>query len=87
MAEELEKKESFNVLNHELVPHHEVLSEDEVRTVLETFGVSEDNLPKILSTDPAALACAARAGQVVRIVRHSRTAGQAVAYRYVVEYA
>lgn len=84
---EEEIKESFNVLNHELVPHHEVLDEEEARKVLETYGVSEDNLPKILVTDPAAQACAARPGQIIRVIRESLTAGRAVAYRFVVEYA
>jgi DNA-directed RNA polymerase subunit H len=87
MSEQEEIKESFNVLNHELVPVHEVLSPEEAKQVLERYGVSEDNLPKILASDPAAQACAAQPGQIVRIVRQSVTAGHAEAYRFVVEYS
>lgn len=82
-----EIKESFNVLNHELVPYHEVLDEQEAQKVLETFGVTHDNLPKILATDPAAQACEAKPGQIIKVTRQSVTAGHAVAYRFVVEYA
>jgi len=79
--------EVFNVLNHELVPHHAVLDEKEAAKVLETFGVTEDQLPKILVTDPAAKACGAKVGDIVTVVRPSRTAGRAIAYRFCVEFA
>ncbi len=77
----------FNVLNHELVPHHEVVSPDEAKALLGRYQVSEDQLPKILATDPAARACGARAGDIVRVIRDSPTAGKAVAFRFVVEFA
>lgn len=79
--------EVFNVLNHDFVPHHEVLSDEARAEVLKTYKVTEDQLPKILVTDPAAKACNARPGDIVRIVRDSRTAGRAVAYRFCVEFA
>ena len=77
----------FNVLNHELVPHHEVVSPDDAKAILARYQVSEDQLPKILATDPAARACGARSGDIVRVIRQSPTAGSAVAYRFVVEFA
>jgi DNA-directed RNA polymerase subunit H len=79
--------EVFNVLNHDFVPHHEVLSDDERQQVLDTYKVTEDQLPKILVTDPAAKACGARVGDIVKIVRKSRTAGLAIAFRFCVEFA
>lgn len=79
--------EVFNVLNHELVPHHEVVSEEEKNEVLARYEVTEDQLPKILVTDPAAKACGARVGDMVKIVRDSPTAGLAVAFRFCVEFA
>lgn len=77
----------FNVLNHELVPRHEVLSEEEVKEMLAHYNATEDQLPKILVTDPAAKACSAQVGDIVRVSRHSSTAGKATAYRFVVEFA
>jgi len=55
----------FNVLNHHLVPHHELLAEDEEATALAPWALemadisgegtrlAKELLPKILITDPA----------------------------------
>jgi DNA-directed RNA polymerase subunit H len=76
---------AFDVMEHELVPRHEPLSEKEAEALLEKYGITHDQLPKILASDPVARAVRARPGQVLRVLRKSRTAGEAVAYRYVVE--
>ena len=87
MAEETTTtKAEFNVLNHDLVPVHELLSDEESRLLLETLNINPMQLPKILASDPAAMAVNARANQVVRVRRKSRTAGEAIAYRLVIEY-
>lgn len=75
----------FNVLNHELVPHHEVLSPEDAAVVFERYQIVKEQLPKLKSSDPAARVVGAKAGQVVKITRNSPTAGRAVAYRLVVE--
>jgi DNA-directed RNA polymerase subunit H len=81
-----EKKESkFNILEHELVPKHEILSEEEKQEVLKRLGVKPEELPLLLVTDPVARAIGAKPGDVVRIIRESPTAGKAIAYRLVVE--
>ena len=54
----------FNVLNHILVPHHELIPQDEEEAMLAPWGLSQKDadgttrlakelLPKILITDPA----------------------------------
>lgn len=75
----------FNVLNHELVPHHEVLSPEDAAAVLERYEIVKEQLPKLKSSDPAARVVDAKPGQIVKIARNSPTAGMAVAYRLVVE--
>lgn len=75
----------FDVMKHELVPKHETLSEADAQAVLEKYGVKPDQLPKILASDPVARAVKARPGQVLKITRSSPTAGEAIAFRYVVE--
>ncbi|MEM1658510.1 MAG: DNA-directed RNA polymerase subunit H [Candidatus Jordarchaeales archaeon] len=75
----------FNIFEHELVPKHEVLSEEEKKLLLETFHVKEDQLPKIKDTDPAVKAIGAKPGDIIRIIRKSPTAGGTVFYRYVVK--
>ena len=86
MAEEAEEKQEFNVLNHQLVPIHELLSDEEARRLFEVYNIIPEQLPKILASDPAAMAVGAKANQVVRVKRKSKTAGESIAYRLVIEY-
>ena len=72
-----------DVSQHELVPDHVLLDDDEVDEVLAEYDVTRTNLPKIKRTDPA-LPDEAEVGDVVKIVRNSRTTEEAVVYRLVV---
>ncbi|MGI6022166.1 MAG: DNA-directed RNA polymerase subunit H [Methanoculleus sp.] len=76
---------SLDVLQHEMVPDHQIMSEEEVADLLVTYRVSLEQLPKIYHDDPAVRAIGADAGDVIRITRDSRTAGRAEAYRLVVK--
>lgn len=75
----------FNVLNHEIVPQHSVLSDDDVPALLAKYDIVKEQLPKIKSTDPAVKVVGAKPGQIVQVVRPSPTAGTFTAYRLVVE--
>jgi DNA-directed RNA polymerase subunit H len=73
-----------DVSQHELVPDHVLLDDpEEVEEVLAEYDVKKTNLPKIKRTDPA-LPDEAEVGDVVKIVRNSRTTDEAVVYRLVV---
>ncbi|WP_123623873.1 DNA-directed RNA polymerase subunit H [Halorubrum sp. CSM-61] len=72
-----------DVSQHELVPDHVLLDPEEVDEVLAEYDVTRTNLPKIKRTDPA-LPDEAEVGDVVKIVRNSRTTEEAVVYRLVV---
>lgn len=76
--------ESLKILEHELVPKHEVLSPEEASEVLRKLGVKPTQLPWISFEDPIAKAIGAKPGDIVRITRKSPTAGESIAYRYVV---
>jgi len=80
-----EVKQQFEIMGHELVPHHEVLSDEEKEKMMKNFNTTPDQLPKILDTDPVSLSIGAKPGQVIKITRKSHTAKEAVAYRFVVE--
>ncbi|ADB59251.1 RNA polymerase Rpb5 [Haloterrigena turkmenica DSM 5511] len=73
-----------DVSQHELVPEHTVLDEDALEEVLDEYAIDRTDLPKIKRSDPA-LPDDAEIGDVIKIVRNSRTADQAVVYRLVVE--
>lgn len=73
-----------DVSEHDLVPEHTVLDEEEADTVLEEYGVKRTSLPKIRRRDPA-LPDDAQPGDVIRIERDSRTTDVATVYRLVIE--
>ncbi|ELZ11739.1 DNA-directed RNA polymerase subunit H [Natrinema thermotolerans] len=73
-----------DVSQHELVPEHTVLEDDELEEVLTEYNIDRTDLPKIKRND-AALPDDAAVGDVIRIVRDSRTTDQSVVYRLVVE--
>jgi DNA-directed RNA polymerase subunit H len=73
-----------DVSQHELVPEHSVLDEDTVEEVLEDYDIDRTALPKIKRKDPA-LPDDAEPGDVVKIVRDSRTTDKSVVYRLVIE--
>ena len=75
----------FNLFDHELVPRHEILKQDEREKLLAQYHVPPYQLPRINTSDPAVKAIGATAGDIVRITRNSATAGKYVAYRYVVD--
>jgi len=77
--------EEFNILNHELVPEHIILKENEIKEVLEKFNIKPENLPKILLSDPAVKAINAKEGGILKIVRKSKTAGISIYYRIVIK--
>lgn len=78
-------KEEFNVTLHELVPKHEILTPDEIRALLEKYKITTKQLPRIIDTDPVIESIGAQVGDVLKITRKSKTAGEAVYYRNVVK--
>ena len=80
---------SFNVLTHDLVPEHHLLSEEEAARVLSEKGISREQLPKIWKSDAAIKVLEnvygkpIAEGSVVKVVRKSPTAEEFVAYRLV----
>jgi DNA-directed RNA polymerase subunit H (RpoH/RPB5) len=76
---------AFDLFEHQLVPKHEILTEGEKAELLARYRVQAYQLPQISSVDPAVKAIGAKPGDVLRVIRRSSTAGEHVAYRYVVE--
>ena len=76
---------AFDIFQHKLVPKQEILTEEEKTELLTKFKVQPYQLPQISSVDPTVKAIGARPGDVLRVIRKSPTAGEHIAYRYVVE--
>ncbi|HEX9863172.1 MAG TPA: DNA-directed RNA polymerase subunit H [Candidatus Bathyarchaeia archaeon] len=75
----------FDIFEHALVPMHEILGEKEKEQLLAQYKIQPYQMPQIQSTDPAVKAIGAKPGDILRIIRKSSTAGEHIAYRYVVE--
>ena len=77
-------KKKFTILDHELVPRHILLTKEERRQLLEQLKIRPEQLPWIRASDPVAKLIGAKPGDIVKIIRKSPTAGEIIAYRFVV---
>jgi len=80
----------FNVMEHQLVPEHHLLSEKEAQQVLKKYAVTKEQLPKIWKNDPCIcflerVEGEIKPGSVIKIVRESEVSGMSISYRIVVE--
>ena len=81
---------NFNVLEHNLVPEHYLLSPEDAEKVLAELNITKDQLPKIRRGD----ACVklleniygpSPEGSIIKIIRKSATAEAFVTYRLVIK--
>lgn len=73
----------FNILEHQYVPEHVVLTEAEQEEVLKKYNITDmKQMPSISRYDPVALAIGLRPGQICRITRSSKTSVTTYFYRY-----
>jgi len=76
---------TFNVLDHVMVPDHQIMSEEEINELFSTYQISNEQLPKINHDDSVVKSIDAKINDVIRIVRVSQTAGRSESYRLVVK--
>ncbi|MBI2142324.1 DNA-directed RNA polymerase subunit H [Candidatus Woesearchaeota archaeon] len=77
-------KKKIDVKKHVLVPKHQKLSEREKDELLQRYGITVSELPRIIKTDPALAGLNTKPGDVLKISRKSSTSGSAAFYRVVV---
>lgn len=78
------KKLNIDIRKHVLVPKHAKLSEADKKKLLELYRISVFDLPIIKKNDRALSELDVKAGDIIKIVRASPTAGEAIFYRCVV---
>jgi DNA-directed RNA polymerase subunit H len=69
---------------HELIPKHQKINDSEKEQLLEKYGIDVNDLPKIFIKDPAIADLGVKSGDVVKIIRESKTAGTTTYYRVVI---
>jgi len=74
----------IDILQHDLVPKHAILSAEEKENLLGELKIEANQLPKIRRTDPIIKLLNGKPGEVVRIQRQSPTAGVSIYYRLIV---
>ena len=74
----------FKIENHSLVPKHSKLSEKETKDLLEKYNITIKELPRIIKKDPSITNLNVKSGDIIKIVRKSPTAGEAIYYRRVI---
>lgn len=76
---------AIDVSDHEAVPDHRIMDDDEVEELLEKYDTEKDKLPRIQRTDAALKQMDVEVGDVIEIKRDSPTAGKTTYYRVVIE--
>lgn len=78
------KKRKIDVLLHELVPKHYLLTKEESINLLEKYQINISDLPQMSEKDPVSIAIGAKEGDIVKIVRESHTTVKNINYyRYI----
>lgn len=78
------ENEKLTIFNHELIPLHRVLNEEETIKLLSKYNITKSSLPKISKKDPCVKSLKSNPGDVLEITRNSVTAGETKYYRVVV---
>jgi DNA-directed RNA polymerase I, II, and III subunit RPABC1 len=74
----------FDIFKHELVPLHILLTKEERKQVAEKYHAEPFQFPWIKVSDPISIIIGAKAGDVLKIIQKSETAGRYESFRYVV---
>ena len=71
-------------INHILIPKHVRLSDKQKQEVLNRYNVTEIQMPKIRSNDAALAGLDAKKGDMIKVIRKTKTAGTSDFFRVVV---
>jgi DNA-directed RNA polymerase I, II, and III subunit RPABC1 len=74
----------FDITEHELVPKHELLSDEEKEAVLKKYNLKPSQLPSIRTQDPISRFYDFKVNSLIKITRLSETGGISINYRIVV---
>ena len=89
MAKKIKKKfKKIDILRHELIPKHVIMSKEEVDELLKNYQIKLVQLPRISVDDPVVNMLGGKLNDVIRIERRSETSVEkSYYYRFVVKLA
>ena len=89
MAKKIKKKfKKIDILRHELIPKHVIMSKEEVDELLAKYQIKLVQLPRISVDDPVINMLGGKLNDVIKIERKSETAVEkSYYYRFVVKMA
>ncbi|HHQ45268.1 MAG TPA: DNA-directed RNA polymerase subunit H [Candidatus Altiarchaeales archaeon] len=75
----------IKLLEHDLIPKHEILTPEGAEAVLKKYGVTRELMPQIKEKDPAIEEMKAKPGDIIKITRNNPVTGKSYYYRVVIE--
>ena len=75
----------INIVDHVMVPKHEILSQEQGEQVLQTYCARKKDMPLISTSDPVAKYYNIKIGNIVRITRPSSMTVESIFYRIAVK--
>ena len=79
-----ESKLMLDLIKHEYIPKHIILTEQEKQQFLIDYNLKESQIPRLFNSDPVARYYNLPIGTVCKIIRPIETSGTGVSYRIVV---
>lgn len=73
----------INITNHERVPKHIVLNNEEKANVLKIYKCNHEQMPQYAINDPIVKYYGLKHGEMCKIIRKSKTSGNSIYYRIV----
>ena len=73
----------INLIDHELQPKFIVLNKEEQEDFYKIWDVDKNDMAKMETTDPVARYYNLDAGNIIKIIRPSVSAGEGISYRYI----
>ena len=78
------KSKEIDVHKHEIVPKHEIVTPEEKKELIKKYGPLK-LFPRISVNDPQVKVLKAKPGDLIKITRKSKVAGEYTYYRVVVK--
>tara|TARA_Y100000310_G_scaffold296626_1_gene329018 strand:+ start:9415 stop:9657 length:243 start_codon:yes stop_codon:yes gene_type:complete len=78
-------KVKVDITKHILIPRYVKLTEQEKEIVFKKYNISFDELPYLLKNDPSLKDLKTKVGDVIKVIRKSPTADEAVVYKGVID--